>query len=173
MDNEPSKRDVWVARAKAWGTVVAAVGGLLTAAGALFKPRDDSATKAAYTELANGQERLSSDVQGLAADVAAMRGYLAAKQGEPLPAPQAPPTQAVDAGAVAPTARTPRAPATPPSRPRPAVISLGQVNVARGLGTGSGGGLDVADLEFPPPPVHAAPAPVHPADFSEVLKSAK
>src|ERR1700675_431460 len=103
-EQDVSAKDVWIKRAKAWGTVIAAVGGLLTAAGALFKPRDDSATKAAYTELATGQERLSSDVQGLAADVAAMRGYLAAKQGEPLPTAQASPAQAspaqiVDAGA--------------------------------------------------------------------------
>lgn len=171
---DPAKRDVWVARAKAWGTVVAALGGLATAVGAILKPRDDSATKEAYVELAAGQEKLNSAVQGLASDLAGLRGYVAAKEGQPLflappeRAPLAPPSPTVDAGAPARSwaaAAKPTAPA-PTHRERSTVVTLGEVSIG-----GSGGFTPYASTE--PPPVHAAPPPVHPAPFDEVLKAAK
>jgi hypothetical protein len=169
---DPAKRDVWVARAKAWGTVVAALGGLATAVGAILKPRDDSATKQAYVELAAGQEKLNSAVQGLASDLAGLRGYVAAKEGQPLlpGPPEAPPT--LDAGS--PTAPTPkpaaRAAAAPPKPAPTHVITLGEVSIG---GNGAFTPYPSAVAMAAPPSIHAVPPPVHPASFDEVLKAAK
>lgn len=180
MGEEGSRKDIWVARAKAWGTVIAAVGGLVTALSAFLKPRDDSATKAAYLELAKGQEGLSTDVQSLHTDVAALRGYIAAKEGSPPPAPQAvdaPP--AVDAGVTAtakPATRSPHAPAAPPTRPKPTVVTLGEIDIAGHLGGGQGAvayaPAPAASLDFPPPTVHDVPTLVHPPTFDQVVKAA-
>jgi hypothetical protein len=181
MGEEGSRKDIWVARAKAWGTVIAAVGGLVTALSAFLKPRDDSATKAAYLELAKGQEGLSTDVQSLHTDVAALRGYIAAKEGSPPPAPQAiaEAPAPVDAGATAakPATRSPHAPAAPPTRPKPTVVTLGEIDIAGHLGGGQGAvayapAPPAASIDFPPPTVHDVPTLVHPPTFDQVVKAA-
>jgi hypothetical protein len=181
MGEEGSRKDTWGARAKAWGALIAAIGGLITALSAFLKPRDDSATKAAYAELVKSQDTLANGLQGLHADVAALRGYIAAKEGSPPPAPQAiaeAPT-AVDAGATAarPATRSPHAPAAPPTRPKPTVVTLGEIDIAGHLGGGQGAvayapAPPATSLDFPPPTVHDVPTLVRPPTFDQVVKAA-
>jgi hypothetical protein len=182
MSELQSRKDIWTARAKAWGTVLAAIGGLVTALSAFFKPRDDSATKAAYVELARGQEGLSADVQSLHADVAALRGYIAAKEGAPPPISLTQPSWELltDAGAPpkVPLA-LPRPLITSPARPKSTATIVSTIQLTKGGEGVFGAGVSAyapapaASLDFPPPTIHDPPTLVHPAPFDQVLKTVK
>lgn len=161
-------KDPWAARARAWGTVIAAVGGLLTAAAAILKPRDDSATKASYVALAGGLEKLGAETTQNHDDLVALRGYLAAKEGAPvlsLALPGLAPS-VVDAGAP----RAALAPLVRPTKTPPKVVRLSDVVVVGALGSVGAG---APPTPAAPPEVHPAPAPMKAESFDEVLKSAK
>ena len=59
----------FVARARGLATLLAALAGLVTAVGAYRKPRDDSATKAAYETLAVSIDVLSDEHERMAARI--------------------------------------------------------------------------------------------------------
>ena len=167
-----STKDVWAARAKAYGTVIAAVGGLVTASAAILKPRDDSATKASYTALATGLEKLGAETTQNHDDLVALRGYLAAKEGAPvlsLAMPDVATTLVTPIDGSAPV--TPwRAPKVLAAPAKPKVVHLSDVVVVGTLGA-IGAGAPSPPAE--PPEVHAAPTPMKAASFDEVLKSAR
>ena len=136
---------------RSWAALLTAVAGL---AAVFLKPENHDAAKAGYKELSSAIDKLSAQTSVNHDDLVALRGYVAAKEGELLIAPVA---TTVDAG-------------TPP--PRPAVtprrvIHLSDVQVLGQVGAGAG-----APAEAPPEP-HSPPSPVHPADFDSVLKTLK
>ena len=160
-DDAPRPRDPVVARLVALGTLVTALAGLATA---IWKPQDQTVTRAAYQQCTAGIEKLNDGLAQEHQELATLRGYVAAKDGQPLLAQ--PPIASFDAGASpapgAPTtaAPPPRRPARPPAAPSaPAATSL------------AAGPPPPAAAE--PPPVSPAPAAFHPQDFDTVLKSAK
>ncbi len=141
-----SSKDILVARLRAWGTLITAIAGLATA---LLKPQDQTVTKAAYQQCTAGIEKLNDGLAQEHQDLATLRGYIAAKEGQSLLAQDLLPAPPIDAGAPAQPPRPPAPPPPPPPR--------------RAQGT--------APSE--PPPVAPAPSPFHPADFDTVLKNAR
>ena len=133
---------------RTWTALIVAVTGLATA---VWKPQSHDAEKAGYKELSAAIDKLSAETAANHDDVTALRGYVAAKEGEMLL--QRVPVALPDAGGGVGAglaqgfgggaARAPRKPAPPP--PPPAAVE-------------------------PPPETHPPPAPVHPADFDSVVK---
>jgi len=129
-------------------TAVAAV------ATAFLKPQDHSVAKAGYGELSKAVDELSAQTKANHDDLVALRGYVAAKDGELL-------------------------------MPRPVVLSQADAGVGASLGAGGGAGVARAPealvrpspsspaVILEPPPVHSAPAAVHPAEFDSILRGAK
>ena|ERR1700690_3883932 len=166
-ESQSSLKDPWAARARAWGTVIAAVGGLVTAFAAILKPRDDSATKASYVALSTGLEKVAAETSQNHDDLAALRGYLAAKEGSPVLSLALPGVATTTADAGAPTGLVPLVRPTKAAAAKPKVIHLSDVVVLGNVGAAS------PPTPSEPPEVHPAPAPVKAASFDEVLKSAK
>ena len=157
---QPRSNAPLVARLRAWGTLVTPVGALSTAVLAVMKPQDQTVTKAAYQQLAQGIEKLNQGLTQEHEQVATLRGYIAAKEGQPLLV-QAPQSAPADAGAPSPLPGL-----VPLRRPqgaagKPTALVLTPIPV-EGAATAAG-----------PPPAAPAPAPFHPADFDTVLKNAK
>jgi hypothetical protein len=132
---------------RTWTALIVAVTGLATA---VWKPQSHDAEKAGYKELSAAIDKLSAEAAANHDDVTALRGYVAAKEGEVLlRAPVALPDAGGGAGAGMAqgfgggVVRAPRKPVPPP--PPPAAVE-------------------------PPPETHPPPAPVHPADFDSVVK---
>lgn len=151
----PRPRDPIAARLRAWGTLVTALAGLATA---IWKPQDQSVTKAAYQQCTEGIEKLNDGLAQEHQELATLRGYVAAKDGQLLLLAPAP----VDAGV------TPLPPPPPPPKrvqaPKP-TASAPPPPVASAV---------VAAAVAPePPPAAPAPAVFHPVDFDTVLKSVK
>lgn len=145
--------DDFSSRIRSWAALLTAVAGL---AAVFLKPENHDATKAGYKELSAAIDKLSAQTATNHDDLVALRGYVAAKEGELLIAP--PPVVAVvDAGAPL---------SKPVAAPR-RVIHLSDIQVLGQVGAGAGG-----PPEAPPEP-HAPPAPVHAADFDSVLKTLK
>jgi hypothetical protein len=171
-------KDPVVTRLRAWGTLVTALAGLATA---LWKPQDQSVTRAAYQQCTAGIEKLNEGLAKEHENVATLRGYIAAKDGESLlaPSPQRP---VFDAGAAmplvppAPPATAAVAPPAPPKKPpqgaagKPVVTA--PIPVIAMAPTMTAGPRMLDDTDGVPPPA-PAPVPYHPADFDTVLKSAK
>jgi hypothetical protein len=72
-------------RLKQWGAIVAIVASLGTAIAAHFRPEEDPEAEGVYNELSRAVEKVSEDQLRLHQDVAAIRGYLAGKEGSPKP----------------------------------------------------------------------------------------
>jgi len=158
-DPPPSRsKDPVVARLMALGTIITALAGLATA---IWKPQDQTVTRAAYQQCSQGIERLNDGLALEHQELATLRGYVAAKDGQPLLVQAAP----VDAGA----------PVLPPPPPPP--------RRAQGAAPKPAPEPTEAFLAMPspspppappePPPATPAPAAFHPVDFDAVLKSVK
>jgi hypothetical protein len=163
-----SSKDILVARLRAWGTLITAIAGLATA---LLKPQDQTVTKAAYQQCTAGIEKLNDGLAQEHQDLATLRGYVAAKDGQSLLAQDLLPAPPADAGA---QAQPPRPTHPPPPRRAQGVP-------ARPAGAAPADTAAMANTAYAPPapapseppPATPAPAPFHPADFDTVLKNAK
>jgi hypothetical protein len=155
-ENDKNEKDPIVKQLHGWAALVIAIGGLVAV---FVKPEDHTATKAAYQEITKAIEQLNMQNKSDHDDVVALRAYVAMKEGQPLfsaPVPTAP-----SAGAPA----RPAKPVTMTVRaPSPAAAAL---LLAKGPPAPS------SMPEDEPPPVHPELAPVHPAAFDAVLKTAK
>ena len=151
----PRSKDLLVARLRAWGTLVTAAAGLATA---LWKPQDQSVTKAAYEQCAAGIEKLNDGLAEEHQELAALRGYIAAKEGQSLIS-QPPPAES-------------GAPVLPPPPP-PLRRVQGAVPKPTMPASTTSASPPAAAAAAEPPPAAPAPAAFHPADFDSVLKSVK
>src|SRR5271166_514774 len=104
-------KDPIVARLLAAGTLITALAGLATA---LWKPQDQSVTKAAYQQCTVGIEKLNAGLAQEHENVAMIRGYIAAREGQSLLEKNVALTiPFADAGAPAPVSATPASHAPP------------------------------------------------------------
>jgi hypothetical protein len=145
---------------------------LLTACAGLFwaivRPENHDVTKASYSELSKGIEKLNAGLAANHDDIVMLRGYVAKMDNQSL---FVVPSSVEDAGVTAAVEAhaPPRAvKVTSPALPH-RVISL---NI------GAGGGAPAApaapvDAMLAPPVLHEPAAPYHPPTFDSVLKAAK
>jgi hypothetical protein len=156
-DPPPSNRskDPVTARLVAMGTLVTALAGLATA---IWKPQDQTVTKAAYVQCTQGIEKLNDGLALEHQELATLRGYISAKDGQSLLTQ--PVSASVDAGAAAPPPPPPRRAPKPAPVPPEAMLAMPSM---------------APPPPAPPEPPPATPAPTafHPVDFDTVLKSAK
>lgn len=111
-------------KVRTWTALVAALAGLATA---VWKPQSHDAERAGYKELSAAIDKLSVQTTANHDDVVALRGYVAAKEGQLLIAAPAALPVVLDAGA------PPRA-AAPPRK----VIRLSDIQVLGQVGAGAG-----------------------------------
>jgi len=154
---------------KGWAAIIASLAALVTAIGALLKPPQEPAAKAAYETLSTVVKETSEQTAKNHDDIVGLRNYLEGytKGAGTVPAPSA------DAGTSVPIATTAAASTpTTSSSGRRLTARAGSSSGGDPL-SGLGGGADRPPHPPAPPDVGPRPPVWEPPDFSQVQKKSK